>query len=224
MKSILILIILLPLGAYTQKPGFEFHSSVNHPLSSKEDRTFYGAGIGTNILFRDTCVFNFKTGIEVNYFHTWDESAYGSKMWSRENVHYQYVVLSLPVFARLTFGDRFKLFLEAGAYLGICLDGQSKFSTTSHGMYPGDLSITKPTTNGYNTGLSITPAVSLGLRLPLSKHMDLVLKPEFAFVKNNLQDADLFSDKKKNSPYYGGSQDFNFSYMYVRFCVGIHLK
>ncbi|MDF3027838.1 MAG: hypothetical protein K0S23_2145 [Fluviicola sp.] len=52
MKTILILIILLPLGASAQGPGFEIHYSVNHAFSlNASDRTFFGAGVGGNIIF-----------------------------------------------------------------------------------------------------------------------------------------------------------------------------
>nr|WP_294857979.1 hypothetical protein [uncultured Fluviicola sp.] len=220
----LILLVLIPFGARTQGPGFEFYYSVNHPLSSKEDRTFFGGGIGASVVFRDTKVFNFRTGTEVNYFHTWDESAYDGKMSYRRDLHYQYVVLSVPAFARLTFGDRFKWFLEAGAYVGICLGGNVQYTRISYGPSP-NMSSTQENTESYRTGLSITPAASFGVRFPLSERIDFFLKPEFAVVKNNLGANNPFSHKNN---YYGpvnpAKNDFDYLYMYVRFCAGIHLK
>lgn len=214
----LILLSLIPFGSWTQGPGFEFHGSVNHPLSSREDRTFFGGGAGANILFRDSRIFNFKTGMEVNYFHTWDESAYGGKMSSATDVHYRYVIVSFPVFMRLTFGERFKWFLETGAYLGICPGGNRRYTSTSYGPSPGNIS-EAVYSQSYRTGLSITPAAGLGVRFPLSERIDLFLKPEFAFVKSNLA-----ANGHKNTYGPGDHTDFNDWYTYVRFCVGIHLK
>ena len=88
MKTIFILISLIPFAAWTQAPGWEFHASANLPLN--QGKTLIGAGAGANVLFRDTGRVNFKTGIEVNYFQTWDESAYYSKMASRRNLHYRF--------------------------------------------------------------------------------------------------------------------------------------
>ncbi|MDF3027836.1 MAG: hypothetical protein K0S23_2143 [Fluviicola sp.] len=219
MKSILILIILLPFGVSAQKPGFEFHCSVNHPLSSKEDRTFYGVGIGANILLRDTCLFNFKTGIEVNYFHTWDEGIYSGKMSSKKDLHYRYAVVSIPAFVRLTFGDRFKVFLEAGAYAGVCVAGKVRYTYTSYSSSPNDPTTTQESKDSYNNGLSISPAIGLGTRFPLLVRLDVFLKAEFALVIKGQQ----LSGNTIGSG-YGGDYDFNYRYKYLRLCAGIHLK
>ena len=218
MKKTLIIIILSPFLTWSQAPGLEFHASVNLPLN--QGKTFFGAGSGVNFLLRDTCRFNFKTGIEVNYFQTWDENAYFNKVSSMRNVHYRFTALTFPVFARFTFGKRVKWFLEAGVYTGFGVGGEVTYNVT--GMYPN--APLDERTESCNSGLSITPAGSLGFRFPLSERIDLLLKPEFAYVRNKLEDVEFSANKTKTGSGYGGSHEYDFSFMYVRVCAGIHLK
>lgn len=219
MKHLLITFSLIAFGSRVQaQPGLEMHYSVNRTFGHSETNTYYGGGIGANVLFRDTSVFNFKTGLEVNYFHTWDGSVYSSHTTSRNDLHYRYAIVSFPAFARLTFGNRVKLFLEAGTYLGFCVAGKVRYTYTSYPTSPGQPTITSEQNDSYNTGLFLSPAVGMGLRFRLSECLDLFIKPEFAFAKNI-----RFSGNQVGSG-YGGDYDFNYSYLYARLCVGLHLK
>ena len=222
MKTTLIIIILSPFLTWAQASGSEFHASVNLPLN--QGKTYLGAGGGVNFLLRDTCRVNFKTGIEVNYFQTWDASAYYSKMSSRKNLHYRFTALTLPAFARFNFGDRVKWFLEAGVYVGFGLGGRVTFSQISYPMYPNDPTTVFEGGESCFSGLSVTPAAGLGFRFPLSERIDLLLKPEFAYVRNKLEDVEFSANKTKTGSGYGGSHEYDFSFMYVRVCAGIHLK
>ena len=215
MKKAFIILLLIPFGSWTQSnTGFEFHASVNHPLATS---AFLGGGIGANVLFRDTCIFNLKTGLEVNYFHTWDEQIYAGHGSSRTDLYYKYAVVSIPAFARLTFGNRVKFFLEAGAYLGFCADGRVRYTSASSGSFPGDYSVTTQQ-NTYNPGFFLIPAAAIGIRFPISERLDLFIKPEFAFVQN------LRFSGNQTGAGYGGDYDFNYQYTYLRLCVGLHLK
>ncbi|WP_343634569.1 hypothetical protein [Fluviicola sp.] len=193
MKTALILLILIPFASQTQVPGFEFHGSVNQPLSG--ERTFFGAGVGANILFRETKRVNFKTGIEGNFFHTWEANAFKGK-----NAHHQYGVISVPAMVRFTFGEKSKLFVESGVYLGIGYGETRTDYYTFYGSYRYE---------DYFPGLVITPALGLGGRFSFSERMDLFLKPEFAFTVTEFDPYPI---------------SFGTSYFYARFCAGIHLK
>ena len=220
MKQLLISFSLITCGSWVQaQPGLEFHSSVNRPLSHSESNTYYGGGIGANVLFRDTSVFNIKTGLEVNYFHTWDDRIYPSKTSSTRDLHYRYAVVSIPAFLRLTFGNRFKMFIEGGTYLGVSPGGKVRYTYTSYSMYFGQPSVKSEKNENYNTGLSISPAIGLGARFSLSERLDIFLKAEVAFVVKNKR----FYGGTIGSN-YGGYYDFNYRYNYLRLCVGIHLK
>jgi hypothetical protein len=199
MKTIFIFISLIPFAARTQAPGWEFHASVNYPVTG--EIAFPGAGIGTNILFGENKTVNFKTGLELNYFHTWVEKSYGP---SKGDCHYG--VLSVPAMVRFSSKKSVKFFVEAGVYLGIGY-GQKEAPGNVKGVY-GSSSASKRY-ESYFPGLVITPAIGLGGRFPLSERIDLILKPEFAFT---VTEFDL-SDRA-----------FQTWYGYVRFCAGIHLK
>lgn len=199
MKSAIILIILIPFAARTQAPGLEFHASANYPVIGEQG--FPGAGIGTNILFRENNLVNFKTGLELNYFHTWVEKSYGP---SKGDCHYG--VLSVPAMVRFTSKKSVKFFAEAGVYVGIGY-GQKEAPGNVKGTY--GLSSASQSYESYFPGVVITPAVGLGGRFPLSERIDLILKPEFALTVTEFD----ISDRAFETWYY-----------YVRFCVGIHLK
>lgn len=198
--------------AQSKIPTFELHGSANHPLSSNaEDRTFYGGGFGANLVFRDANVLSFKTGFETNFFHTWNKSAYVGKMASSTNVHYNFWNLSIPVMLRLHVGQKVKFFLEAGAYLGIPLAGNTTSKYYSTPMYPGTNNKPEIRTEKFDGYFSVSPAVSLGVIFPVSQRIDLFLKPEFLFQKNmGFQDLPI--------------SDFNERFFYLRLCLGIRIN
>lgn len=198
MKATLIFILFIPILIPAQAPGLEFHASVNYPVTGD---AFPGAGIATNILFGENKTVNFKTGLELDYFHTWAEKSYGG---SKGDCHYG--VLSVPAMVRFSSKKSVKFFAEAGVYLGIGY-GQKEAPGNVKGTY--SLSSVSQRYESYFPGIVITPAVGLGGRFPLSERIDLILKPEFALT---MTEFDL-SDRA-----------FETWYGYVRFCAGIHLK
>lgn len=191
MKTILIILLLIPFAARVQTPGLEFHASINYPIASQ---TFPGAGLGANVLFREEKLVNFKIGLEINYFHTWDKVYYGGL-----NGDHHYGVLSVPAMVRFTTGEKHKGFFEMGTYVGI------GFGQTETGYY----SYNNPQYDTYFPGVVITPAIGLGGRFSLSERIDLLLKPEFALTMTEFDLNDRL---------------FETYYLYARFCVGIHLK
>lgn len=198
--------------AQSRIPVFELHFSANHPLKNVEtDRTFYGGGFGANIIFMDKHTLSFKTGLETNFFHTWNKGAYVGKMASSTNVHYNYWNLFIPLILRLHVGERVKFFVEAGGYLGIPLFGNTASKYYSYPMYQGDVSINETRVEQYEGYFSLSPAVSLGGIFPVSQRVNLILKPEFLFQKNF-------------NVYDGPSYDFNQKFYYVRLCLGIHIN
>lgn len=158
-----MILLFIPFGMRAQAPGLEFHGSVNYPIA---DQTFPGAGLGTNILFREEKLVNFKIGLEINYFHTWAETNYGAKYGD-----HHYGVLSVPAMVRFTTGEKHKGFFEMGTYVGI------GFGQSETGYYSFNQQY-----ETYFPGVVITPAVGFGGRFSLSERIDLLLKPEFALT------------------------------------------
>ncbi len=215
MKSIVALLLFVVSWMYStsyaqeKKPVFEFHGSVNHPL--KGTRTFFGGGLGVNVVFMDQRKLSLKTGFETNFFHTWNKSVYTGKMSSSTNVHHKFWNLSIPLLFRLNVGGRARLFWEAGAYLGIPIGGTStsRFLTTPMG--PNEPFTDEIRTEKFKGYFSVSPSVSLGGIFPVSQRLDLIVKPEFVFQKNF-------------NVYEGPVSDFNTKFSYVRLCVGIRIN
>lgn len=162
MKTTLIILLFIPFGIRAQgNIGAEFHLSGNHPLIEGIGATFFGGGIGGNVIFRDTNTLGIKTGIEINYFHT-------SQSLSYKSSNYHTIVLSLPVMVRFSAGKKNKLFFEMGTYVGI---GSGKSEVGKYSQY-----------ESYLPGLVISPAIGLGGRVSLSKRIDLLLRSELGLT------------------------------------------
>lgn len=210
----LCLFALIGIHSHAQSgiPTFELHISGNHPLENEEsDRTFYGGGLGANLVFNDAGIASFKTGLEANFFHTWNKSAYVGKMASATNVHYNYWNLSIPAMLRLNVGHQVKFFVEAGGYLGIPLAGNrtSRYYTTP--MYPGDVHVPETRKDAYEGPVSFSSAATVGGIFPLSRRVDLILRPEFVFCRNiRAPDSSV--------------TDFNNRFNYFRVCAGIRIN
>lgn len=204
---------MIPKGlAQTKIPTIELHISGNHTLEkAKEDRTFYGGGFGANVVFRDAGAVSFKTGLEANFFHTWNPSRYTGKMSSSTNVHYNYWNLNIPAMLRLNVGNKVRFFMEAGGYLGIPLGGIVTSKFHSYPMYQGGISVSEIRQEQYDGFVSISAAAALGGIFPVSTRMDLILKPEFVFRR---------SLRPQSSPI----ADFNERFSYFRLCLGIRIN
>ncbi|AEA43973.1 hypothetical protein [Fluviicola taffensis] len=199
--------------AQSRIPTFELHGSANHPLSNNsEDRTFFGGGFGANLIFRDRKLLSFKTGIETNFFHTWNKSVSLGKMSGKSDVHYKFWNLSIPILLRLHVGQKVKFFLEGGVYLGIPLIGNTTSEYHSYSYFPGGTNVNEPRTEKFEGYFSVSPAASLGVIFPVSQRIDLYLKPEFLFQKNF--DVNV----------YGPGSDFNSHFLYFRLCFGIRIN
>lgn len=199
--------------AQSKIPTFELHGSANHPLNNNsEDRTFYGGGFGANLVFRDAHILSLKTGLEANFFHTWNKSVTLSHMSGKSDVHSKFWNLSIPLMLRLHLGERVKFFLEGGVYLGIPLTGNTTSEYHSYSSYPGGTNVNETRTEKFEGYFSVSPAVSLGVIFPVSQRIDLYLRPEFLFQKNF------------NVQVYGPGSDFNSHFRYLRLCLGIRIN
>lgn len=198
--------------AQSKIPIVELHVSGNHPLESEPgDRTFYGGGWGANVLFGDAHTVSFKTGLEANFFHTWNPGAYVGKMASSTNVHYNYWNLNIPVMLRLNMGRKIRFFVEAGGYLGIPLGGNSTSKFYSYPMYPGEMKEPEVRKEPYEGLFSLSAAAALGGIFPISRRADLILKPELVFRKSlGVQDYPV--------------RDFNDRFSYFRLCLGMRIN
>lgn len=174
MKTILIILLFIPFGIRAQRNiGSEFHLSGNHPLIEGIGATFFGGGIGGNVIFRDTNTLGIKTGIEINYFHTLQTLSYKSS-------NYHMIVWSLPVMVRFSAGKKHKRFFEMGAYVGI---GSGKSEVGKYAQY-----------ESYLPGVVLSPAISLGGRFSLSKRIDLLLRSELGLTLTDYHASDRVFD------------------------------
>ncbi|MNK12762.1 hypothetical protein D3C87_308380 [compost metagenome] len=132
-------------------------------------------------------------------------------MASSTNVHYNYWNLNIPVMLRLNVGRKVRFFVEAGGYLGIPLGGSSTSKYYSYPMHQGDIKLPEVRKENYEGLFSLSAATALGGIFPVSRRVDLILKPEFIFRK---------SLRARDYPV----RDFNDRFSYFRLCLGMRIN
>ncbi|WP_343634568.1 hypothetical protein [Fluviicola sp.] len=173
MRTCFIILIFIPFGTLAQRNiGSEFHLSGNHPLIEGIGASFFGGGIGGNVIFRDTNTFGIKTGVEINYFHT---------LRASQNLSYYHgdnhcVFVTIPAMIRFSTGKKNKRFFEMGAYVGI---GSGKSEMGKYSQFVP-----------YSSGVVFTPAISFGGRISLSERIDLLLRPELGLTVTDYHASD----------------------------------
>ncbi len=173
----------------------EFHASVNHELG----KGFFGGGLAANHVFRPDKIVSFRTGLDFQFFHSWSDSENSHSYYSSvKDVHYSYVDLTIPIVLRINIRW---VFIELGANLGVGIAGQRRATVTSY--YDQQPSVVTTTKGSWNPGISVGPVLGIGARIPLNEKLDLLIRPDV-----------------------GISMAFNqeFSNLYGRLCIGIHLK
>lgn len=173
MKTTIVIFLFIPFGILAQRnTGFEFHLSGNHPLIEGIGATFFGGGVGGNVIFRDTNTLGIKTGMEINYFHTWQ----ASQNLSSNHGDNHCVFVTIPAMIRFSAGKKNRRFFEMGVYIGI---GSGKSEMGKYSQY-----------EPYSSGLVISPAISFGGRIFLSERIDLLLRPELGLTVTDYYASD----------------------------------
>ena len=172
----------------------EFHVSVNHSLGNG----FFGGGLGANHVFRPDKVFSFRTGLDLQFFHTWGNSGDPSHYSSTKDIRWAYADLTIPIVMR--FNIKYVL-IELGGNLGVGIAGQQRATVTTYSDYQPSVEI--KTKDFWNSGFSVGPVFGIGTLIPLNEKLDLLIRPDI-----------------------GASVHFQqeFLNVYGRLCIGIHLK
>ncbi|WP_300661415.1 hypothetical protein [Fluviicola sp.] len=183
----------------------EFHISVNHGIPfSPGIRTFFGAGMGANHVFREEKIVGARTGLELDFLHFWEKDAGPPESDQvKNNQHFYFTTISIPANLQLNFGRNVRFSFELGARLGI----------VAYMIYTADVLHTGPSYDPYGTfeyertsnvlssgfvGLNS----GIGARIPLNKKMDLLIRPT---IQINGYSVDMVK-------------------LYGQLQVGIHLK
>lgn len=205
-SNILVLICMQLFSAFGQEkePSLkklfnEFHVSANHgiPINSGI-RTFFGAGLGANKVFRSEKMIAFRTGLDFQFFHTWGNSGDPAHYSSISNVHYSYLDLTIPVVLRINIG---MTFIELGGNLGLGILGQKRY--TQHTSFDNQASTEIIKKESLNQGFSVGPVFGVGVLIPMNEKLDLLIRPDVG--------ASVYFKEE-------------FTNVYARLCIGIHLK
>lgn len=201
---VLICMQLFPAFGQEKEPSLknlfnEFHVSANHgiPLYSK-NRSFFGAGLGANKVFRSEKIIAFRTGLEFQLFHTWDDVGDPSHFSAIKNIHRTGIDLNVPIMLRINIQ---KMFIELGGNIGTGVVGWERYTNYSFPM--GQPTVQTEQKQGWSSGFFLGSTAGMGGLIPLNEKMDLLIRPDVG--------ANLY--------FYGG-----FLHLYGRLCIGIHLK
>ncbi|MNJ82984.1 hypothetical protein D3C87_03970 [compost metagenome] len=174
----------------------EFHVSVNHGIGS--GRTFFGAGLGANKVFRAEKIVAFRTGIEFQLFHTWDDVGDPSHFSAIKNIHRNHIDFMVPVAMRINIQ---RMFIELGGNVGVGVVGWERFTYLSFPL--GKPTVQTERKEGWTPGFSMGLMGGIGGLIPLNEKLDLLIRPDVGA-----------------SVYFHGE----FLNLYARLCIGIHLK
>ena len=213
MRSLLFIgLLVLSFPGFTQeKKTFkdyfnECHASVNHGIPfGGYTKTFFGGGLGMSHVFRADKIVGARAGLELDFFHFWDEGGFDHFLEQTSvNQHFYLTTLTLPIHLRISFGKKTRFLFELG--------GRAGFVVLGHCI--ADVQQTGPNYETYfervktykaSVGLGTVGLTSgIGTLIPLNEKLDLIIRPDLG--------ANLFflNDIRINP--------------YVRLCIGIHLR
>jgi hypothetical protein len=160
----------------------EFSLSVNRTMlydDNTENRFGFGGGVYGTFLAKKKI--NILTGMEYNMTSQFKNEMYEGHYAYSTNVTYFLANISLPVTARINVGKKIKFFVEAGAFIDMCVG--SRREGTMHTYHMEDnyhFVYTEHTFSGggdcatFNYG----PSCGIGLKIPVSKH-ELLFKTDY---------------------------------------------
>ncbi|RLD55915.1 MAG: hypothetical protein DRJ05_12150 [Bacteroidetes bacterium] len=167
----------------------EFSVSMNRTnLKDNNTSDGIGFGLGAYHTFLKNKKVNLIFGFEYN--RTTQEKEYMSRghFSHATNITYSIDCLSIPLNARVYFGNHVRVFVESGAFIDLTLG--AKENGTMHTYSPTEGSPYSEYEYKENTDISpVNYGVSLGMGIlvPISK-VDLIIKPEYKYGFKPLYD------------------------------------
>ncbi|MEZ4937819.1 MAG: outer membrane beta-barrel protein [Crocinitomicaceae bacterium] len=220
-KALVLLFIVLPFSVNAQEkeekesdlaPAIdiffnEFTTSINMTMvQDGNTHNGIGGGVGIYRIWRNNKIVNIVNGIEYNYSSMKKDQIYEGSTYAYYNdVKYGMHNISIPVLVRCSFGERTKLFTEAGGFMDFTVGANRKgvYKTTTDEGAPLDITVNENANlNYFNYGFS----AGVGARIPV-KGVDLLLKVDYKF---GVRDLYKFDEKFNNR--------------YLRFSFGVNLK
>lgn len=184
-----------------EKPAFkdyfnEYYVSVNHGIASS--RTFFGAGLGASHVFQPQNVITFRTGVDLQFFHAWASSGAPAHYSSVQNIHRTFIDLTIPLVIRLNIK---MVFIEFGGNLGCGMAGWERHTQSN---FPPNQPVSQTEQKqAWNPRLSAGGTGGVGVLIPLNEKLELLVRSDFG--------ASAYFQRE-------------YSNVYARLCIGIHIK
>lgn len=128
---VIFAIFLCSAQVFGQKKKVDFFSEASASInrtsvkdSNTENRTGFGFGVYQS--FRDSQKVDILVGLEFNRTRQFKNNMYGGSFSTYSDIEYRYSWFTIPVFARVNFGDRIKCFGSAGFFGDIPLEARAK--------------------------------------------------------------------------------------------------
>lgn len=153
----------------------EFHVSVNHGIGS--EKNFFGAGFGANHVFKADQALGTRIGLQVDFYHFWNEGVSGpefNKYESRYNQHFNALNISVPLGLQVNFGYSLRYLFELGAEVGA--NAYTRYSADIHNSFnaPG---VNEHVNSKINLGAFLGFNMGVGVRVPFNDALSLLIKP-----------------------------------------------
>lgn len=157
----------------------------------------FGFGVGVYKSFFKEKRVSLTTGFDFNRTSQKKKWMYESHFSHVEDITYDIYNVSLPVSARVQFGQKTKFFIETGAFIDFLLAANSRGTRISYVpdennqvVYSENKFTEKERFNSINAGLNF----GVGIRIPVKK-IELLIRPDYryGFVKLVSNQDDIFN-------------------------------
>lgn len=163
--------------------------------SNTENRNGFGIGVYHSFFPEDRV--NLIFGVEYNRTNQFKRSMYEGHYATATDLSYHLNLASFPVGARLNFGNKFKVFIEAGGYADLMI--KSIRVGTMHTYFPDNNGQVVDKTFPIDEKAKLSSIVGvysgLGIRIPVSS-FEVVIKGDY---KLGLQDLYSYIDTITNT-------------------------
>ncbi len=166
----------------------EFNASVNCTTVKGDNNDRCGFGLGAYHSFMPEKMLNIIIGFEYNRTTRFNYYEYGGHFSNATDLTYRMNFVSVPLGLRINFGNKTKIFLEAGGFADLMVSSNKK-GTYNTFLPDSNMHIV------HHSGQIDEPAglpssfgvyAGLGIRIPVST-FELIIKPDYKFGLNEME-------------------------------------
>ncbi len=179
-------------------PFHEFSISANRTnvaTNGTENRNGFGLGIYRYIVSKK--IINLTLGLEYNRTSQFKKSMYAGHFYNFNNVTLKVYNISIPLLIRISTGNKFKIFAEAGSFIDIIPYAEKTGTFSGINPYTYQYSSNLKTENAGLNKMNFGFSGGIGLLISASE-FDVIIKPDYIKpalkLNNDTEFEDIFNN------------------------------